>query len=132
MGKGRLLLVSACLEGDPKERPAAYFLKQAILSYVSSESFAPTGELSREEIEENLFPLGRMEEIVEDWDTNEDTTVSRKEALFGSQSQHISTAGADRISCDGSFLYEGERKSSRTVVPAGAKRQGPRGFPEGL
>lgn len=82
VGKGRLLLVSACLEGDPEERPAAYFLKQAILSYVSSESFAPTGELSREEIEENLFSIGRMEEIVEDWDTNEDTTVSRKEALF--------------------------------------------------
>lgn len=82
VGKGRLLLVSACLEGDPKERPAAYFLKQAILRYVSSESFAPTGELSREEIEENLFPIGRMEEIVEDWDTDEDTTVSRKEALF--------------------------------------------------
>lgn len=82
VGKGRLLLVSACLEGDPKERPAAYFLKQAILRYVSSESFAPTEELSREEIEENLFPIGRMEEIVEDWDTNEDTTVSRKEALF--------------------------------------------------
>ncbi len=61
---GRLLLVSANLEGSFEERPAAYSLKQAIFRYAASEEFDPEDNVVPETIEAKLFPMLRMRELV--------------------------------------------------------------------
>lgn len=65
VGQGSLFVVSADLEGDFEERPAAYCLKQAILNYAASEDFAPAVAVSCEAIEEKLFPVLRMGQLTE-------------------------------------------------------------------
>jgi len=68
---GRLLLVSANLEGEFEKRPGAYCLKQAILRYAASDQFLPEGYpespvVQLQEIENKLFPMLRMEELVKE------------------------------------------------------------------
>jgi len=63
--QGKLLVVSASLEGSFEERPEAYSLKQAILNYAASAEFAPAMDLKPEMIEKKLFPILRMQEITE-------------------------------------------------------------------
>jgi hypothetical protein len=60
VGNGKLLLVTACLEGTFEERPEAHSFKEALLSYAASNEFAPEAELPLSSIEEHLFPNGRM------------------------------------------------------------------------
>jgi len=52
---GNLLVVSADLEGDFAERPAAHSLKQALFTYVESLDFHPTVNVSKDAIEKHLF-----------------------------------------------------------------------------
>ncbi len=66
VSKGRLLMVTANLEGDFEKRPAAYSLKQAIFRYVSSEEFAPETEADAAAIERKLFPMLRMGELTKE------------------------------------------------------------------
>lgn len=75
--QGKLFVVSADLEGSFEERPGAYCLKQAILSYAASEKFEPCQEASCEAIEEKLFPVLRMEQLAEDSLYDEDARVLR-------------------------------------------------------
>gem|GEM_PF-467443 len=60
---GKLLVVSANLEGTFEKRPAAYCLKQALLKYAASEAFAPAVEADPEAIERKLFPMLRMQTL---------------------------------------------------------------------
>ncbi len=64
VGQGRLLLVSADLSGDFKDRPAAYCLRQSLLRYAHSTSFAPQMDIRIEDVEESLFPVLRMQTLV--------------------------------------------------------------------
>ena len=79
---GKLLFVSADLEGDFENRPAAYALKQAIMGYAASEEFCPQTELSADLIEQKLFPVLRMETLVEGCTFDEDAVVEREEEIF--------------------------------------------------
>lgn len=72
---GKLLLVSADLEGDFEERPAAYCLKQALIRYASSEEFQPRSECSVEAIEKKLFPVLRMESLIREYGYESDARV---------------------------------------------------------
>lgn len=81
VGKGKLLLVSADLEGDFAQRPAAYCLKQAILQYVASTEFNPENRLMPGQITEKLFPVQRTRSLVQEW-TVEDAEVERSVELF--------------------------------------------------
>lgn len=63
VGDGRLLVVSACLEGEFEKRPAAWSLKKAILNYAASDEFCPETELCAEMIEKRLFPNNRMRKL---------------------------------------------------------------------
>lgn len=82
VGKGRLLLISACLEGSFKERPAAWSLKRSLLSYAASESFCPEEEMSFQMIEEHLFPNGRMKELVSKYILDPAGKIEHGEALY--------------------------------------------------
>ncbi len=66
VSKGRLLVVSAGLEGSFEERPEAFSLKQAILKYAASEAFVPSGTLEPEQIENKLFPILRMRDMTKE------------------------------------------------------------------
>ncbi len=64
--KGRLILVSADLEGDFEKRPAAYSLKKALLKYALSVDWNISGDIQRltfDQIEQSLFPVLRMEQL---------------------------------------------------------------------
>ena len=63
--EGRLLLVSADLEGSFEERPAAFSLKEAILRYAASDLFDPAVDAEAEAIERKLFPVLRMEALTD-------------------------------------------------------------------
>ncbi len=65
VGPGKLLLVSANLEGSFEDRPAAYALKQALLNYVSSPEFNPKHEIPEEELKRHLHPVTTGNEIME-------------------------------------------------------------------
>ena len=77
VGQGRLFVVSADLEGSFEDRPAAWCLKQAILQYASSEEFAPKEDISCEAVEEKLFPVQRMERLVQECLYDSDAAVVR-------------------------------------------------------
>lgn len=62
---GSLLLVSADLEGEFEDRPAAYTLKRAVMSYAASKEFAPAVTADAEAIERKLFPMLRMRELTD-------------------------------------------------------------------
>lgn len=78
---GRLLMVSACLEGNFEERPAAYSLKQALLRYAASDAFAPEAVLEPEWIEKHLFPMLSQEKMGTRYGFDEDAEVQDPEAL---------------------------------------------------
>ncbi|WP_313076328.1 hypothetical protein [Lacrimispora sp.] len=63
VGDGKLLLVTACLEGSFEKRPEAYSLKEALLSYAASDEFQPQTQLSLSSIEKHLFPNHRMKAL---------------------------------------------------------------------
>ena len=65
VGKGRLLLVSANLEGTFEESPERFSLKQAILAYAASEEFKPGAKADFGAIEDKLFPMLRMKELTD-------------------------------------------------------------------
>lgn len=67
VGAGRLLMVTADLQGSFEERPAAYCLKKAILKYAASEEFCPQEQVSFRAIEEKLFPVLRMEGLAKEY-----------------------------------------------------------------
>lgn len=81
VGEGRLLMVTACLEGSFEERPAAYCFKQAILAYAASEAFDPKMELTAEAVESHLSPLLLQEELGTKYLFDEDARVREPEAL---------------------------------------------------
>ena len=70
VGAGRLILVSANLEGDYEERPVAYHLKQAILKYadlvVGKNDTAYEDEISFDAIEKHLLSLTQFQQITKD------------------------------------------------------------------
>ncbi len=66
VGRGRLLLVSADLEGSFQERPAAYSLKQALLKYGASGQYAEAHEAEPEAVERHLFPLLQSERLIKE------------------------------------------------------------------
>ena len=49
---------------DFKDRPAAYCLRQSLLRYAHSTSFAPQMDIRIEDVEESLFPVLRMQTLV--------------------------------------------------------------------
>jgi hypothetical protein len=66
---GRLILVSADLEGEFDKRPVAYSLKKELVKYALSGSWNTVGEvqsLTFEQIEQSMFPVLRMEQLVRD------------------------------------------------------------------
>lgn len=78
---GKLLVVSADLEGTFADRPAAFSLKQAILQYAASAAFSPKAVLDPCILEERLFPVSRMEELTEAVHYEEEASVQGGEAL---------------------------------------------------
>lgn len=82
VGNGKLLLVSACLEGSFEERPEAYSLKKSLLAYASSEAFCPDKELSLNMVEDHLFPNGRMKGLNPEYVPEPGAKVKHLEALY--------------------------------------------------
>ncbi len=64
VGKGKLLFVSADLDGEFEERPAAFALKQALIRYASSSEFNPGEKMDVSEIKKHLFPVTTGNEII--------------------------------------------------------------------
>lgn len=60
---GSLLFVSADLDGDFENRPAAHSLKSAILKYAQSLSFAPTQQLSPHVIEKHFHQCNILKQL---------------------------------------------------------------------
>lgn len=81
IGTGKLLLVSADLEGEFESRPAAYALKEALIKYAASEKFIPTMRMDYEDIEAQLFPVYRMEQLADKITFQEDAQVEQESAL---------------------------------------------------
>lgn len=79
VGKGKLLVVTADLSGTYEERPAAYTLRNSILSYVSSEEFNPLQKIDPEIIEKHILPLWKGVDIVEKVVTDDDSNSAEKE-----------------------------------------------------
>lgn len=76
VGEGRLLVITADLQGSFEERPAAYCLKQAVLKYAASGEFRPAEQVSPGAIEEKLFPVLRMEELAGEYLYSEGARVT--------------------------------------------------------
>jgi hypothetical protein len=77
--KGRLLLVSADLEGEFENRPAAYSLKNGLFKYavaVSQKGVWEVQNLTFEQIEQSMFPVLRMEQLCVAESTMADAMVS--------------------------------------------------------
>lgn len=87
VGLGKLLVVTADLDGEVAERPAAFHLKQAILNYAASEAFQPKTEISIENITEKLFPVRRMEQLAEDCHYEDGIKLKNPEAIFNADPQ---------------------------------------------
>ena len=79
--EGKLLFVSACLEGEFKQRPAAWSLKNALLSYAASEAFCPNMELKPEWFLNHLFPNNRMRQLQASYKAEPEAVVTNLEAL---------------------------------------------------
>ena len=82
VGPGRLLFVSACLEGSFEDRPVAFSLKQAILAYAASEAFSPEAVLTAKAVESHLFPLLLQEKLGTGFAFDEDAAVEDAAALL--------------------------------------------------
>ncbi len=57
VGKGKLLLVSADLDGTFEDRPAAFALKQALVRYALSDEFEPSESVEVSELTRHIFPV---------------------------------------------------------------------------
>lgn len=82
VGNGRLLLVSASLEGSFQKRPAACHFKEALLSYAASWEFAPKEEIPVAAIEKHLFPNDRMKELGVRYVAENEAGVTNLSSLF--------------------------------------------------
>lgn len=82
VANGRLLWVSADLDGDFAERPAAYSLKQALLQYAASEEFQPQSIIEPKQIAQKLFPVQRMEQLVQEAVFEEEAEVKGEKEIF--------------------------------------------------
>lgn len=92
VGSGRLILVSANLEGTYEERPAAYHLKQAILRYADSvaekNDTAYEDEIALEAIEKHILPLAQFQQVTKNISieghflAKEESEEKAKEALL--------------------------------------------------
>ncbi len=81
-GEGKLLVVSADLEGAFEERPEANTLKRAILNYAFSEAFAPKKKISFSAVEEKLYGTFRTWELAESVSYGEGTQVRDGETVL--------------------------------------------------
>lgn len=82
VGKGRLILVSADLEGSFQERPAAYCLKQALLCYGAGGEYAPAPGLTLEQLALHICPLPAGRELILDAVFGGGVQITKKEALL--------------------------------------------------
>ena len=64
VGKGKLIFVSAALDGDFESRPAAYTLKNAIIRYAGSNEFNPENNIEEKELLKHLYPVTRGNGII--------------------------------------------------------------------
>lgn len=114
--QGRLLMVTADLEGSHRKRPAARALRKALTAYAASPAFAPSQRASLGQIEARLFPVRRMEQITQS------VTCQRIEAESGTlggealQARHrepfcLAVANPDRA-----FYAAGERYPIRVDI----------------
>ncbi|MDO4295947.1 MAG: hypothetical protein Q4D90_07295 [bacterium] len=91
VGAGKLLLVSACLEGSFEERPAAYSLKQSLLAYAASENFCPDVEILPEAVENFLFSVDFVENSAAKYLFEEEKClVLREGETLGSSNPNVS------------------------------------------
>lgn len=81
VGAGKLLMVTACLEDGFLENPAAWSLKQSLLSYAASDAFCPKTEIKPEMIQAHLFPNKRMEAWKVKYEPEPEARVKQREAL---------------------------------------------------
>jgi hypothetical protein len=64
VGEGKLIVVSAGLEGSFEDRPAAFALKQALIRYAASEEFDPQYRVAPENLKKHVFPVTTGSEII--------------------------------------------------------------------
>lgn len=81
VGKGKLLMVTACLEDSFEEDPAGFSLKQSLLAYAASEKFRPDTQLTTDMIEAHLLPNKRMEMWKAEYLTEAEAKVKNNSAL---------------------------------------------------
>lgn len=62
---GKLLFVSADLEGDFETRPAAATLREALLDYIASKDFSPVQRIDPEDLFEHIRPLYQGSDIIQ-------------------------------------------------------------------
>ncbi len=62
--KGKLLFVSANLEGNFDDRPAAYALKKSLLSYAASDAFSPKQKIDFSIVSDHIAPLYKGFDII--------------------------------------------------------------------
>ncbi len=63
--QGKLLFVSADLDGEFEDRPAAYALKHALMAYAASDDFNPKNEILLEELLAHHNSVTKGNEIIE-------------------------------------------------------------------
>lgn len=69
---GKLLFVSANLDGEFEERPAAATLRESLLSYAASMDFCPDTDLSFDELTKHLRPMYKGCDIIKKVTVNEE------------------------------------------------------------
>lgn len=82
VGAGSLLTVSANLDGKFEERPGAFALRNALVAYMNSNAFAPTGTVEAKDVEAKLFPIARSEALLESVSYNENVKVTDGNAIL--------------------------------------------------
>lgn len=63
VGEGSLLLASVDLVNRLEERPAAYWLRRSLEAYMKSENFAPSTQVSLENLRQNQMPHARFRQL---------------------------------------------------------------------
>ncbi len=82
VGKGRLMIVSADLEGDFSVRPAVASLKHALMKYMQGEAFNPQQDLQFKDVEKNLLPNKTMDYLGARVQSYTAGTVERLDSLL--------------------------------------------------
>ena len=121
MKRGKLLVVSACLEGTFEARPAAFCLKQSILHYAASEKFCPQTELEPEKIRELLFPNNGMVELGVRVGWNPEAAVRNPNALTDGNPNTEFTMEADSYPMRVSYEWDRPVMVSGLVYMAGQR-----------